>query len=230
MSTMIVSENLSRVRNDISEAASAAGRAPNSVKLVAVSKRKPLEAVQAAYSAGQRDFGENRVQELMEKAPAMPDDVRWHLIGTLQSNKVKHALEHSYLIHSVDSEKLLRRIDRLAGEMDKVQNILLQANISGEESKSGLDLDALAELTRIAIDCPNIRLHGYMTMAPYGATKDELLDIFGSLKAFRDDMETSYSKPFPELSMGMSGDFCEAIACGATYVRIGTAIFGDRNP
>lgn len=228
MSVTMIADSLARVRDEMSMAATAANRPADSVTLVAVSKRKPVEMILAAYEEGQRDFGENRVQELQEKAPHAPQDIRWHLIGSLQSNKVKPALEHSYLIHSVDSEKLLRRIDRLAGDMEKVQKILLQANVSGEETKSGLDLEGMRELTAVALECTNVKLLGYMTMAPFGATPDSLRDIFGSLTRFRDDMEAMFSVSLPDLSMGMSGDFEEAISSGATYVRIGTAIFGER--
>jgi pyridoxal phosphate enzyme (YggS family) len=228
MGSSDIRSNLTIVSAEIATAAQACGRSAEDVRLVAVSKRKPVDAVRDAYEEGQRDFGENRIQELIDKAPVLPDDIRWHVIGTLQRNKVKPAVQHGWLIHSVDSEKLLRRIDAVAGEMGKCQRILLQANISGEESKSGLSLDALKSVVDVALALPNVEFIGFMTMAPFDADHDQLLAVFGALRDFRDAIEKEKGASLPELSMGMSGDFHEAIASGATYVRVGTAIFGAR--
>ncbi len=223
-----VAANLERMRAAICNAAIETGRDPSHVKLVAVSKRKPVDAIREAYECGQRDFGENRVQELVEKQPDLPDDIRWHCIGHLQRNKVRPAVETSWLIHSVDSMKLLNRVDRIAGEFGKVQAILLQANISGEESKYGETLSDVAELVDAALQLDHVDLRGFMTMAPFDAESRELVSIFSALRAFRDRMQDAHKVELPELSMGMTGDYREAIASGATYVRIGTAIFGDR--
>jgi pyridoxal phosphate enzyme (YggS family) len=173
-------------------------------------------------------FGENRVQELSEKVPALSQDIEWHLIGHLQGNKVSKAVELADLIHSVDSEKLLRRIDRIAGELGKRQKILLELNISGEQSKFGETADAAASLVSLALSLPNIDLQGFMTMAPFGAEECELRKVFSTLREFRNNMEKEFNVSLPELSMGMSSDYEYAIAEGATIVRIGTAIFGKR--
>lgn len=228
MSSSEIHSNLEIVSRKIGQIACDCGRDAEAVRLVAVSKRKPVEAVQAAYDAGHRDFGENRIQELVVKAESLPNDIRWHVIGTLQRNKAKAAVENAWLIHSVDSEKLLRRIDTLAGDMGKLQKVLLQANVSEEDSKSGLSLDGLPGLVELALTLPNVELMGFMTMAPFAAERTELLSIFGRLRDFRDTMEKDMVVTLPELSMGMSGDYREAVECGATYVRIGTAIFGAR--
>jgi pyridoxal phosphate enzyme (YggS family) len=176
-------------------------------------------------------FGENRVQELAEKVPLLPHDIEWHLIGHLQGNKVSKAVELAHLIHSVDSEKLLRRINRIAGDADKKQKILLEINISGEESKFGetADADAVASLVSLAVASKNIELMGFMTMAPFGADENELRRVFSSLRELRDDMEKEFDVSLPELSMGMSSDYEYAIAEGATIIRVGTSIFGKRD-
>jgi pyridoxal phosphate enzyme (YggS family) len=221
-------EQLAAVRNEISQAAIDAGRTPESVKLVAVSKTFPAADIVTAYSAGQRLFGENRVQELEEKNSELADDIEWHLIGHLQSNKVTKAVACADYIHAVDSAKLLARIDRLAGELKRRPKILLEINISGEQSKFGAtETDALA-LATVALQCTNLDFVGLMTMAPYGADEQELHHIFGSLRRLRNNIATHFSIDLPELSMGMSADYKIAIAEGATLVRVGSAIFGKR--
>jgi len=225
-----IPEQLDEVRQRIADAVVKVGRDPESVKLIAVSKTFPIEAVEKAYGADQRLFGENKVQELEVKVPALPDDVEWHLIGHLQSNKVVKAVALADYIHAVDSEKLIKRIDRLAGEAGTTPKILLEINISGEESKFGLTEhgDALA-LAKKASECANAQFVGLMTMAPYGATQDQLREVFSGLRELRDTMENKFGLELPELSMGMSSDFEIAIAEGATFVRVGTAIFGKRD-
>ncbi|MDD5698958.1 MAG: YggS family pyridoxal phosphate-dependent enzyme [Victivallaceae bacterium] len=225
---MGITENLFEIRERMAVAARKAGRDPACVKLVAVSKTFPVEAIRGAYVAGQRRFGENKVRELAFKAAALPADIEWHLIGHLQSNKAKTALETAAYLHAADSVKLLQRLDRLAGELGRAPEILLEINISGEESKFGVDPESARELTVTAAECRNIRLAGLMTMAPFDASESELHFIFGSLRRLRDALQAESGLELPELSMGMSGDFEIAIAEGATLVRIGTSIFGGR--
>ncbi len=224
-----IAENLATVKAQIAESARASGREPGTVRLVAVTKTRPVADIQAAYAAGQRCFGENRVQELRQKRPELPGDSEWHLIGHLQSNKAKPAILNSELIHSVDSARLLNRLEQIAGELGQVQAILLQANISGEASKHGSELDELEALLARALGCGHLECRGFMTMAPFDAGPDDLKRIFSALREFRDSAQAKFGRPLPELSMGMTAGFREAIACGATYVRIGSAIFGVRS-
>jgi len=224
-----IESQLNSVKESISSIVNKYGRGPGSARLLAVSKTFPAEAVEVAYKTGQRMFGENRVQELSEKVPLLPKDIEWHLIGHLQGNKVAKAVELAHLIHSVDSAKLLRRIDRIAGEIGKRQKILLEINISGEHSKFGETADAVVSLVSVAMESPNIDLQGFMTMAPFGAEECELRNVFSSLCELRNNMEKEFDISLPELSMGMSSDYEYAIAEGATIVRIGTSIFGKRD-
>lgn len=220
--------NLQRVLDGIAEAASAANRRPADVQLVAVSKTKPASAVSAAHESGQRHFGENRIQELTAKQPKLPADIQWHMIGHLQSNKAKDAIGVAQLIHSVDSGKLLRRLDRLAGEATVRQRLLLQINVSGEPSKYGLEPAEVSGLVEEALSLEHVELKGFMTMAPLDADTAALRRIFAKLRQLRDEQQEKLGIVLPELSMGMSGDYREAIAEGATLVRIGSAIFGSR--
>ena len=223
-----IQENLLKVRERVAAAVKKAGRDPQSVKLIAVSKTFPAEAVQSAYDADQRFFGENKVQDLALKNAALPKDIEWHMIGHLQSNKAKLAVENSNYIHAVDSVKLLKRIDRLAGELGRSPKALLEINVSGEESKFGADSKLVKELAQAATQCENISIVGLMTMAPFGVPEDELRSVFSSLRKLRDDLQTEFDLDLPELSMGMSSDFEIAIEEGATMVRVGTSIFGKR--
>ena len=223
-----IEENLSKVYDKISAAASKAGRLAEDVKLIAVSKTFPPEVNQVAYNAGERRFGENKVQDLAAKNEVLPDDIEWHMIGHLQSNKTKLAVANAAYIHSIDSVKLLQRVDRIAGELGKSPKVLLEINISGEESKFGSDSQSAEELAAAALECKNVEVVGLMTMAPFGAEKEELHYVFGSLRKLRDQLEEKFGLKLPELSMGMSGDYEIAIAEGATMVRVGTSIFGRR--
>jgi len=184
--------------------------------------------VQSAYDAGQRLFGENKVQDLAFKNAALAKDIEWHMIGHLQSNKAKLVVENADYIHAVDSVKLLQRIDRLAGELGRFPKVLLEINVSGEESKFGADSDLVKELAQATTQCKNITIAGLMTMAPFGVLENELRFVFSSLRKFRDSLQTEFGLDLPELSMGMSGDFEIAIEEGATMVRVGTSIFGRR--
>lgn len=223
-----IKNNLIEIEKRIAAAAEKAGRSANDVKLIAVSKTFPAEVNQQAYDAGQRAFGENKVQDLAMKNAALPKDIEWHMIGHLQSNKAKAAVENSDYIHAVDTVKLLRRIDRLAGELGRSPNVLLEINVSGEESKFGADTKLAEELTSAALECDNVNVCGLMTMAPFGASEEELRLVFSSLRKLRDSLEEKYGLKLPELSMGMSGDFEIAVEEGATMVRVGTSIFGRR--
>ena len=224
-----INKNLRDVREKISEVTFASGREGKEVRLLAVSKTYPAEMIKLAYDSGQRMFGENKVQELEVKAPALPKDIEWHLIGHLQSNKVAKAVEFAAYIHAVDSIKLIDRIDRIAGEKNKTPKILLEVNISGEASKFGITTKEIEVLAETALKCENLELVGLMTMAPFGADENELSSVFSSLRKLRDLLQKKYNVTLPELSMGMSSDFAIAIKEGSTIVRIGTSIFGHRN-
>lgn len=202
------------------------GREPNSVKIVAVSKHADISDVQALYDIGVRDFGESRAAELMRKSAALPGDIVWHFIGPIQSNKVRKIIQCADIIHSAASMDIIERIDRICAEENKKPQVLIEVNVSGEESKGGFSVSETSDAVELAKKYRNLQLAGLMCMAPLEAGHDELLKIFSTLRALAVDMEKSSACRLPELSMGMSGDFPEAIASGATFVRIGTAIFG----
>jgi pyridoxal phosphate enzyme (YggS family) len=228
MTDETIAGRLAAVRAAVAAAAVAAGRPPDAVKLIAVSKTHPAAAVAEAVAAGQLTFGENRVQELEQKRPLLPATLEWHLIGHLQTNKVRPAVQGAALLHSIDSSRLLQRVAAIAGELGKRQAILLQANVSGELTKFGTSLEAMRPLLAEALALPTIECRGFMTMAPYEAPAADLHRLFAALRDFRDRLTGEFGVPLPELSMGMSGDYAIAIAEGATCVRIGTAIFGHR--
>jgi pyridoxal phosphate enzyme (YggS family) len=200
------------------------------VTLVAVSKTKPANVVLQAYEAGQRIFGENKVQELCDKYEQLPKDIEWHLIGHLQTNKVKYVAPFVALIHAVDSMKLLKEINKEAAKNNRVQECLLQVFIATEETKFGLDFSeaefllASKELT----DMPNIRIRGLMGMATFTDDEEQVRREFRSLKIFFDKMKTTASQDFNILSMGMSGDYKIAIEEGSSMIRVGSSIFGER--
>ncbi len=221
-----IKKQLEEVKLRISQIANSA----NKVKLIAVSKRFPPEYIQTAYDAGHRRFGENKVQELITKQPILPKDIEWHLIGHLQSNKVVKAVQLAHYIHSVDSMKILNKIDNSAEKYNKKPKILLQVNISEEESKTGITVKEIDEFVRISLECKNLELVGFMTMAPFNASECELRNIFASLCELRNNIEKKYNMSLPELSMGMSSDYHIAIDEGSTFVRVGTSIFGKREP
>ena len=225
-----VKTNLEKTLERISLAAGKAGRSPDEVVLVAVSKTFPFEAVEAAAAAGQRVFGENRVQELASKvAAAAGKDFEWHLIGHLQTNKAAKAVHSADMIHSVDSSKLLAKLAGVAAAAGVVQKILLEVNVSGEAAKFGLPPGEVASIMEAAAAEGSLAPCGLMTMAPFGASDLEARRIFAVLRGIRDKLESDFGIELPELSMGMSSDFESAILEGATLVRVGTAIFGERN-
>lgn len=224
-------ENLDRINKRIADAAIACGRQPDTVRLVAVSKTMPVERVAEAIDAGALILGENYIQETREKFNALYDrPVQWHFIGHLQSNKSKYAVRMFDLIHSVDSIKLAKTLDREAAKNDKVQDILVQVNISREATKSGIEEDETVDLVSQIARLENIRVKGLMTMPPFFDQPEAARPFFRRLAQLRDRIA---DKNIPgvemdELSMGMTGDFEVAIEEGATLVRIGTAIFGAR--
>lgn len=220
-----IETGLESVNNRLAEALEKAGRKPDAARLVAVSKTFPAEDVKIAYEAGQRAFGENKVQELDAKAPVLPQDIEWHLIGHLQHNKVRHAVTHAAWIHSIDSLALLQRVLSISKELNVSPNLLLEVNVSGEESKFGMAPDDVA---RTLEACPTPLCVGLMTIAPLDASESSLHAVFGGLRKLRDKTAESLGIPLPELSMGMSADFPVAVAEGATLIRVGTAIFGHR--
>ncbi len=226
-----IAGNIAEIRDMIRSYEQESGRAAGSVRLLAVSKTFPAQDIaEARETAQQFMFGENRVQELAEKVPGLPADIEWHLIGHLQSNKAAKAAELADWIHSVDSEKLLLKLQAGACAAGKVRNILLEYNWTNEESKSGIRNEKeLFSLTETVLEkCPNLKLHGLMSMAEIGADEKRLRETFANIRTLRDRLEQTFSIPLPELSMGMSGDYREAILEGSTIVRIGTAIFGRR--
>lgn len=227
---MTIQENLSSVQSQISDAAKSAGRHPDDVKLLAVSKTKPMELIHEVFQAGQIDFGENRPQELKEKHPQLPE-AHWHMIGHLQRNKVKFLAPFVHLIHSVDSERLLSSINKEAEKCGRVIDCLLQLNISEEDAKSGLDETSTKELLERIDEYPHVQIKGLMGMAALTADDTLIHKQFRRLRLAK-EMLAEVQHPrihMQELSMGMSGDFEIAIQEGATMVRIGSAIFGTRN-
>lgn len=226
---MGIAENLQSVRADIAAAARAANRNPADVQLIAVSKTRPVTDVLRAMEAGQMDFGENKVQEMVEKHAAVPT-ARWHMIGSLQRNKVKYIAEFVHLIHSVDSERLLAEIDRQAQLHGRRIDCLLQINISDEDQKGGFS-EAEAEAVLRAIDrFPSVTVCGLMGMAAFTDDQALIRSQFERLAAARTRLEAFVGPriSMTTLSMGMSGDYALAIAAGATMVRIGSSIFGTR--
>ena len=223
-----IAANLQEIRAAIAAAAARAGRDPASVRLVAVSKTHPAEAVTAATGAGQRIFGESRVQESRDKIPACPPGLDWHFIGHLQKNKVRQALPLFSFFHSIDSTALAQAIDRIAGETGKPVEGLLEVNVSGEETKHGFTPDQLRREFAALAKLPHLRIRGLMTMAPYSDNPEDARPVFRALRELRDELQSAHDHPLPELSMGMSGDFVPAIEEGATLVRVGSSIFGTR--
>lgn len=226
----MIRENIEFVEKEITEACSRAERDRNQVSLIAVSKTKPVGMLQEAYDAGIRDFGENRVQELMEKMPVLPADIRWHMIGHLQRNKVKYIVGKVWMIHSVDSLALAEEISKEAVKKQVTVRILLEVNVAEEESKFGVTVQEALRLAEAAAKLPGIRVEGLMTIAPYTEVPEENRIYFQRLKQLSVDI---YDKNIDNvnmnvLSMGMTGDYSIAVEEGATYVRVGTGIFGER--
>jgi len=216
-----IKENLALVQSNL----------PIHVTLVAVSKTHPVEVVKEAYNAGQRIFGENRVQELVPKFEQMPKDIQWHLIGTLQRNKVKYIAPFVSLIHSVDQIDLLKEINKEAAKNDRVIECLIQVYIATEESKHGFSFDEAESLFKSDFRTifPHVKIKGLMGMASFTSDVQQVKKEFLSLKDFKAKIESENSLDLPILSMGMSGDYALAIECGSNMVRVGSSIFGSRS-
>ena len=226
-----IQSRLRRVKERIEAASLSSGRDPKTVKLVAVSKTVPADRILAAIKAGVTDLGENYVQEAREKIEALGgENILWHFIGHLQSNKAKYAVRLFDLIHSVDSLRLAKELNKRAGAIGKVQKILVQVNISGEATKSGIETERAVDLVRQVASLESLAVCGLMTMPPYFNAPDKVRPYFRALKNLKDIIrnEAIANVDMTELSMGMTGDFEAAIEEGATLVRIGTAIFGER--
>ena len=225
----MIEKNIKNIKDRIVQKAVSIGRNPAEITLVAVSKLKPMEAIEEAFSFGVRDFGENRTPEFKQKAETLSKEINWHFIGHLQTKKVKDVVPYAYLIHSVDTLKLAGEINKRAKNINKIQNVLLEIKTSYEESKAGLeDENEIEEILNFCKSAENINVEGFMTMAPFTDDEDEIRKSFNKLKSVFD----SFNKKgfnLKHLSMGMTNDFEIAIEEGATIVRIGTAIFGQRN-
>lgn len=228
--------NLAVVETVIEETCKKSGRKRDEVTLIAVSKTKPLEMIQEAYTQGCRDFGENKVQELVDKYEKLPKDIRWHMIGHLQRNKVKSIIDKIYMIHSVDSIRLAEEISKEAVKKDVTINILIEVNVANEETKFGVSSEEeTKQLVYNIAKLPNVRVKGLMTVAPFVENAEENRIYFKKLKKLavdimQENIDNRYSDKISMnvLSMGMTGDYPVAISEGATYVRVGTGIFGER--
>ncbi len=225
-----IAENIENIRKGIKDAACSAGRNDSEVKLIAVTKTYGVDAINEAIDCGVTDIGENRVQEIMEKYDHVKP-VRWHLIGHLQKNKVKYIIDKVSLIHSVDSFGLAEEINKQATKIDKVQDILIQVNVSGEESKFGVSPEECNDLCKKISGLSNVRICGLMTVAPFTDDEELLGKVFDGLRQISLDISAKKADTvyMDELSMGMTNDYPLAIANGATMIRVGTAIFGKRN-
>ncbi|MBB5031967.1 YggS family pyridoxal phosphate-dependent enzyme [Prosthecobacter vanneervenii] len=223
-----LASRLQAIRDRISAAAQRCGRDPASVQLLAVSKTFPAEAIREALDAGQLLFGENKVQEILAKAPQLPSNLQWHLIGHLQSNKVRKVLPHVQAIHSVDSLDLARDIDRIAGELGLKAKVYLEVNLGDESSKHGFNAEGLRAQLEALHALTRLEIQGLMCIPPFDDDPEKSRPYFVQLRTLRDELEKTGGRPLPLLSMGMSHDFEIAIEEGATMVRVGSAIFGER--
>ena len=227
----MIKVNLNEVEQNIVAACKKAGRKREEVTLIAVSKTKPVSLLEEAYDTGIRDFGENKVQEMCDKFECMEKDIRWHMIGHLQTNKVKYLIGKTALIHSVDSYKLACEIEKQAAKHDTIMDILIEVNIAEEESKFGLAENEVIELVKQIALLPHVRINGLMTVAPYVVDSEENRPFFRKIKQLSVDIDNQNidNVSMDILSMGMTGDYMVAIEEGATMVRVGTGIFGERN-
>lgn len=225
----MLTENLNKIEEKIQNSCKKVGRNRSEVCLIAVSKTQPIDVIQNAIKAGLINLGENKAQELNAKYPQISEKVNWHFVGHLQTNKVKYVIESSDYIHSVDSIKLAAEIDKRAKSLNKKQKVLIEVNTSSEDSKFGLTTDdGILEIAQYCSEAENIELKGLMTMAPYTDDENVIRKCFRGLRETKDRInQNGYN--LTELSMGMTNDFEIAIEEGSTMVRIGTAIFGERN-
>ena len=227
----MIKENLEEVEARITRACERSGRERSEVTLISVSKTKPAEMLQEAYDAGSRDFGENKPQEIREKYPQLPTDIRWHMIGHLQRNKIKYIIDKVCMIHSVDSIRLAEAIDEEAKKHGIVMPVLIEVNVAEEESKFGVHLDEVESLIRQISELSNIQVQGLMTIAPFTENAEHNRIYFRKLRNLYVDIKDKNidNVNMCNLSMGMTGDYEVAVEEGATMVRVGTGIFGARS-
>jgi len=224
-----IAENLERVRKQITRAAAKSGRAVDEIELVAITKTHDAEKVRAAHEAGQSLFGESRVQEARAKIPVLPSNLHWHFVGHLQKNKIRHALPLFELFHSVDSLALAQEMNRIADEDGTHPRVLLEANVSGEGSKFGFKPETMRAEMELLLALPRLTIEGLMTIPPLAEEAEASRKFFVQLRDLRDALEKEFDVRLPHLSMGMTNDFPVAVEEGATLVRVGTAIFGERS-
>ena len=227
----MLADNLQQVHANIEKACALSGRKPDEVTLVAVSKTKPVSMLQEAYDAGARVFGENKVQEIMDKYDQLPSDIKWHMIGHLQRNKVKYIIDKVAMIHSVDSLRLAQTIEQEAAKKDIVMPVLLEVNVAEEESKFGVKVDEVLPLLQEISEFSHIQVKGLMTIAPFVENPEENREVFRTLKKLSVDISAKNinNVTMSVLSMGMTGDYEVAVQEGSTMVRVGTGIFGERD-
>jgi PLP dependent protein len=225
----LIAENLERVREQIARAAAKAGRAVDEIELVAISKTHDAEKVRAAYDVGQILFGESRVQEARAKVPELPSTLRWHFVGHLQKNKIRHALPLFEMIHSVDSLALAEDMNRIAEEEGFHPRVLLEVNVAGEGSKFGFKPETLRAEMETLLALPRLSILGLMTIPPLAEEAEASRKYFVQLRELRDRVQREFHVDLAQLSMGMTQDFAVAVEEGATLVRVGTAIFGERS-
>lgn len=227
----MIQENIKLVEENIKKACEKVGRDVNEVTLIAVSKTKPYTAIEEALPTGVKDYGENKVQELCYKYEILPKDIKWHMIGHLQRNKVKYLVGKASLIHSVDSIRLAEQIEKEYAKADEIANILIEVNMAQEESKFGITSEETEQLVREIAKFPHIRIKGLMTIAPYTDNPESNRVYFRNMKKLSVDIENKNidNVSMSVLSMGMTGDYQVAVEEGATLVRVGTGIFGERN-
>jgi pyridoxal phosphate enzyme (YggS family) len=225
---MDIAENLERVCEQITQAAAEAGRAVDEIELVAITKTHPAEKVCEAVEAGHTLFGESRVQEARAKIPELPSNLRWHFVGHLQKNKIRHALPLFELFHSVDSLALAQEMSRIAAEEGMHPRALLEINVAGEGSKFGFNAETLRAEMESLLAMPRLSIEGLMCIPPLAEEAEASRKFFVQLRELRDSLENEFDVKVPHLSMGMTNDFPIAVQEGATLVRVGTAIFGDR--
>ena len=223
-------QNIAQVRQNIKQAAEKAGRNPDDILLLAVSKTKPVEQIKEAVSYGLTSLGENKVQEIMDKYEPMGEGIHWHLIGHLQTNKVKYIIDKVDMIHSVESIRLAEEIEKRAAAKDKVMDVLVEVNIAQEESKFGIPVDAVESFLQELSNFPHIRVRGLMTVAPFVENPEDNRGYFRKMRQLLVDINAKkiHNINMDVLSMGMTGDYMVAIEEGATIVRVGTGIFGER--
>ncbi len=223
-----IAENLERVREQITQAAAKAGRPVNEIELVAITKKHPAEKVREAVEAGHTLFGESRVQEARAKIPELPSNLRWHFVGHLQKNKIRHALPLFELFHGVDSLALAQEVDRIAADEGEHPRVLLEVNVAGEGSKFGFKAETLRAEIGSLLALPRLSIEGLMCIPPLTEEAEASRKFFVRLRELRNSLEKEFDVKFPHLSMGMTQDFWIAVEEGATLVRVGTAIFGER--